>query len=78
MVSGDGFTNHCPECLWSLHVDNFPGDRENPCQGLMEPISLELDHGSYDIVHKCQKCRIIKRNKARNEDDIGKYLSSML
>ncbi|WP_343383836.1 RNHCP domain-containing protein [Candidatus Amarobacter glycogenicus] len=19
--------NHCPQCLWSRHVDNFPGDR---------------------------------------------------
>jgi DNA-directed RNA polymerase subunit RPC12/RpoP len=26
-VVGDGFTNHCPKCLYSKHVDVFPGDR---------------------------------------------------
>ncbi|MFA6992594.1 MAG: RNHCP domain-containing protein, partial [Candidatus Gracilibacteria bacterium] len=20
-VKGDGYTNHCPKCLWSKHVD---------------------------------------------------------
>ena len=23
-VKGDGFTNHCPKCLYSKHVDIFP------------------------------------------------------
>lgn len=27
-VRGNGYTNHCPECLWSKHVDNNPGDRD--------------------------------------------------
>ncbi|MBR6751902.1 MAG: RNHCP domain-containing protein, partial [Alphaproteobacteria bacterium] len=26
-VFGNGYTNHCPKCLWSRHVDNNPGDR---------------------------------------------------
>ncbi|HYC79501.1 MAG TPA: RNHCP domain-containing protein, partial [Candidatus Binatia bacterium] len=37
-VSGNGYTNHCPNCLYSKHVDNNPGDRLNKCHGLMEPI----------------------------------------
>ena len=38
-----GFTsrNHCPFCLWSLHVDINPGDRANECRGQMEPIRTE-------------------------------------
>ena len=57
--------NHCPFCLYSLHVDNLPGDRLNPCGGLMEPISVETNpKKGYVIVHKCKKCGEIKRNKA--------------
>ena len=25
--------DHCPNCLYSKHVDINPGDRENNCQG---------------------------------------------
>ncbi len=33
--------NHCPFCLYSLHVDRkFAGDRASSCQGLMKPIGL--------------------------------------
>jgi hypothetical protein len=28
LVTGSGFTNHCPACLWSKHVDVHPGDRQ--------------------------------------------------
>jgi hypothetical protein len=35
-VKGGGYTNHCPECLWSKHVDVNPGDRQATCQGLKE------------------------------------------
>ena len=35
-----GYTcrNHCPECLYSKHIDVYPGDRREECQGLLEPI----------------------------------------
>ncbi len=68
-VTGNGYTNHCPRCLWSKHVDNNPGDRENECLGLMEPIGVELDHGEHIIVHQCTVCGEIKRNKASETDD---------
>jgi Zn finger protein HypA/HybF involved in hydrogenase expression len=32
-VTGNGFTNHCPQCLWSKHVDIDPGDRLALCGG---------------------------------------------
>ena len=33
--------NHCPHCLYSLHVDlNVPGDRKSVCHGKMKPIAV--------------------------------------
>ena len=40
-VKGDGYTNHCPACLWSKHVDINPGDRLAECKGMMKPIGLD-------------------------------------
>jgi len=40
-VSGTGYTNHCPQCLWSMHVDVNPGDRAAACGGMMEPKKVE-------------------------------------
>ena len=77
-IEGDGFTNHCPKCLWSRHVDNHPGDRGNHCLGLMAPVGLEMERGQYVIIHECQKCQARKRVKARDEDDISEFLQSML
>ena len=68
-VIGDGYTNHCPECLWSKHVDIFPGDRAEECGGLMEPVSVEVKSKEYTITHKCIKCGHIKPNKAVAEDN---------
>ena len=60
--------NHCPKCLWSLHVDENPGDRANECRGKMEPIKVETDSKKgYVIVHRCTKCGAIKRNRAAHE-----------
>ncbi|GIW69886.1 MAG: hypothetical protein KatS3mg101_0633 [Patescibacteria group bacterium] len=39
-VIGNGYTNHCPRCLYSEHVDINPGDRANTCEGLMEPVGI--------------------------------------
>lgn len=31
--AGSSHRNHCPNCLYSLHVDINPGDRESDCGG---------------------------------------------
>ena len=36
--------NHCPECLHSKHVDKNPGDRDEECHGLLEPIDVEINN----------------------------------
>ena len=73
-VTGSGYTNHCPECLWSKHVDVNPGDRKGKCQGLMEPVGVELKVGEYIIFHRCTACGFEKRNKAAAEDSFEAML----
>ncbi len=74
-VKGDGYTNHCPQCLWSQHVDVHPGDRAENCQGLMEPIGFTMKRGDYVLIHRCTTCGITKRNKTSNKDDFDTILS---
>lgn len=73
-VTGNGYTNHCPNCLWSKHVDINPGDREADCGGLMEPINLEMKNGEYVITQRCRKCGHIRKNKAAPEDNFEELL----
>ncbi|MBP9760357.1 MAG: RNHCP domain-containing protein [Candidatus Pacebacteria bacterium] len=68
-VQGNGYTNHCPQCLWSKHVDVHPGDRLSPCAGLMRPIGLEVKRDTYDILHRCERCGFERRNKTTEKDD---------
>jgi len=74
-VWGDGYTNHCPFCLYSKHVDEIiPGDRNSICHGLMKPIGLQIKHGKNIIFHQCQKCRKITRNKTSKNDQHEKLI----
>jgi len=68
-VTGSGYTNHCPKCLHSTHVDINPGDRAAACGGLMEPVRVEKDGERYDIVHRCTVCRGERRCRTAPEDD---------
>ncbi len=68
-VSGNGFTNHCPKCLWSQHVDINPGDRAATCGGMMEPVSVEGATGKgYRIRLRCIVCGHEKVNDASDDD----------
>ncbi len=66
-----GYTSrdHCPYCLYSLHVDIFPGDRANDCCGLLEPIGLDTNKKGYQIVYKCQTCGKIVKNITAQDDN---------
>lgn len=74
-VLGNGYTNHCPECLWSKHVDIHPGDRKSDCKGMMRPEKIEIHSGEYSIVHKCVYCKHTKRNKTSPDDNFDSILS---
>lgn len=63
--------NHCPNCLYSKHVDKNPGDREETCHGLLEPIDIEISSKKgYMIVFKCIKCGAIRKNKVAEDDNM--------
>ena len=63
--------NHCPRCLYSKHVDINPGDREESCHGMLEPIEIEIDSKKgYVIIFKCQKCGKLRKNKAAKDDNM--------
>lgn len=73
-VKGDGYTNHCPKCLYSKHVDINPGDRKAICNGVMEPIHVEYKRNGYIITHRCKKCGHTKRNRASEKDSMDKII----
>lgn len=77
VVHGNGYTNHCPKCLWSRHVDNNPGDRAATCHGMMRPVSIESIGGKFIITHKCETCGKIKRQRASDDDSIDAIIKTM-
>jgi len=62
--------DHCPNCLYSKHLDINPGDRKNTCLGLMKPIGIEKYKDTYKIIYKCLKCGIIHKNKVAIDDNM--------
>ena len=69
-VTGNGYTNHCPMCLWSKHVDLNPGDRASLCGGAMEPKSVVVTSEEYRIQHKCAQCGFIRaQNSAKGDNE---------
>jgi len=68
-VKGNGYTNHCPECLWSKHVDINPGDRLATCQGMMKPVRVEGKTGEEILVNQCIVCGYEKRNRLSKNDN---------
>ncbi|MGL4611045.1 MAG: RNHCP domain-containing protein [Trueperaceae bacterium] len=71
-LDNGSYRNHCPYCLYSLHVDINPGDRANDCKGVLEPVGVE--HSSkkgWIILHRCQACGELRRNKAALDDSVS-------
>lgn len=56
--------DHCPYCLWSLHVDVIPGDRAAGCGGGLEPVGVELRAGRYMLRYRCVRCGAGRVNQA--------------
>ncbi len=73
-TKGDGYTNHCPKCLWSKHVDINPGDRLEKCGGMMEPIGIENKSDIFYVVQKCEKCEHQRRNKLVEGDNFDEAI----
>ena len=56
---------------WIYFPDKNPGDREELCHGILEPIGLEINSKKgYVIVFRCKKCGAIRKNKAAKDDNM--------
>lgn len=73
-VQGTGYTDHCPNCLWSKHVDVYPGDRGEECGGMMEPLAAERKGDTWRIFYRCQKCGYKHFCRAAPDDNIDKII----
>ena len=53
-----GYTarDHCPNCLYSLHLDINPGDRKSTCKGILKPVGIE----------KSKKDRRIRKDESQH------------
>jgi hypothetical protein len=74
-VEGSGYTNHCPECLYSKHVDVNPGDRKEMCGGMMVPVRVEGSSPDYSLVHICARCGAERRIRLSPDDNFDTVLS---
>lgn len=67
-VIGNGYTDHCPACLYGKHVDIFPGDRLEECHGLLRPIAILKRGDVQSLEYQCQKCGSISKNRLAEDD----------
>jgi DNA-directed RNA polymerase subunit RPC12/RpoP len=61
--------DHCPHCLWSLHVDVNPGDRASSCGGFLRPVGYHR-HGKkgWMIDYVCTRCGMKRVNRFLESD----------
>jgi hypothetical protein len=64
--------NHCPMCLYSLHVDEkTPGDRASDCRSLMQPIGVFYRPSLEQVVvHRCLGCDSVRYNRVAADDNM--------
>ncbi|HXU24364.1 MAG TPA: RNHCP domain-containing protein [Tepidiformaceae bacterium] len=70
-VFGTAHRNHCPRCLWSRHLDDFPGDRKSSCKSGMEPAAVTVrSDGEWAIIHRCAGCAVLHENRIAGDDNV--------
>ena len=69
--------NHCPKCLRSVHLDKNTGDRLSDCNGIMEPVAISVVRRSQEwmLIHRCEKCGVLKGNRIAGDDNEMALLS---
>ena len=61
--------NHCPKCLYSVHVDTKIGDRSSKCRGLMKPVYKYYKKDGEEVLwHKCLSCGFARKNRVAGDD----------
>lgn len=67
---GTAHRNHCPNCLWSRHLDVEPGDRGSDCLAAMEPIAITVrKDGEWVLIHRCNGCGTLSSNRTAGDDN---------
>ena len=73
---GTQHRNHCPNCLWSKHVDVTPGDRKSDCGSKMEPIAItSRPGGEWALIHRCLGCGVLHENRVAGDDNMAVLLA---
>ena len=79
-LTNGSYRNHCPQCLYSQHLDMAPGDRASSCKGMMQPIAIR--HNSkkgLQLVHRCMTCGVVRANRVASDtvqsDDLEALIS---
>lgn len=69
-LTGGRHRNHCPNCLWSRHVDDrVPGDRKSDCHAAMEPVGkIVRRNGEQVLLHRCRGCGKDDPNRIAADD----------
>ena len=79
--SGVQNRNHCPYCLYSIHLDlKIPGDRKSVCGGEMKPLGLTFkktkpekykgsNRGELMLIHQCCNCGKLSINRIAGDDN---------
>ena len=73
-VADGSYRNHCPRCLYSVHLDVLPGDRASTCGGVMAPVGVKWAGGKgWQLLHRCETCGAVRVNRVaggvRQPDD---------
>ena len=66
--------DHCPNCLYSKHLDINPGDRMSNCHGLMKPTGIEKFKDKFKIIYKCSKCGETHRNISLIDENMDEII----
>ncbi len=70
-IVGGRHCNHCPNCLYSKHVDGkMPGDRKSECRSMMAPVGLlSRRNREQVIIHLCLRCGKEDPNRVAADDN---------
>jgi hypothetical protein len=68
-LTNGSYRNHCPQCLYSVHVDDVPGDRANTCGGAMRPAGIRRhSRKGWQLEHVCLRCHARSVNRVAPDD----------
>ena len=56
-------------------MDINPGDRAAACGGMMQAVSIEGDVREYVLIHRCEVCGTIRRNKVAKGDNMDAVIA---